>query len=69
MAVKARVWAFVLYPEDKGTAELLSYLESDNVEGIRGLYILHKGEELKDDEGKPLLDDEGKPKEGMILYS
>ena len=62
MALKARVWAFVLYPEDSGTADLLKYLESDNVEGIRGLYILHKGEELKDDEGKPLLDDEGKPK-------
>lgn len=61
-ALKARVWAFVLYPEDNGTADLLKYLESDNIEGIRGLYILHKGEELKDDEGKPLLDDEGKPK-------
>lgn len=60
--VKARVWTFVLYPEDSDTQELLEYLCTDNVEGIRGIFIMHDGEELKDEHGKPLLDENGAPK-------
>lgn len=59
---RSRLWAFVLYPEDKDTSDLIKYLESDNVEGIRGLYILHKGEPLKNDNGEPLTDEDGKPR-------
>lgn len=59
---KSRVWTFVLYLEDKETTELLNYLHTDNVEGIRGLYIMHKGEPLSDENDNPLLDENGKPK-------
>lgn len=60
--VKARVWTFVLYPEDSDTAELLEYLCTDNVEGIRGIFIKHDGEALKDEHGQPLVDESGVPK-------
>lgn len=58
---KHRTFTFVLYPEDKDTKELLDYLKTDTVEGIRGLYIQHKGELKKTPDGQPLLDDEGTP--------
>lgn len=60
---KSRVWTFVLYPEDKGTTDLLNYLSSDNVEGARGCYIFHDGEYVTNPEtGEPDLDENGELK-------
>ena len=59
---KCRVWTFILYLEDAETTELLNYLISDNVEGARGLYIFHKGEQLKNEDGSPKTNEDGSPK-------
>lgn len=61
-AARSKVWTFILYLEDSDTTELLNYLHSDNVEGARGLYIMHKGEPLKNEDGTPKLDENGAPK-------
>ena len=47
---KCRTWTFVLYPEDEGTADLLAYLKTDNIEKIRGYYIMHQPKAKMDDE-------------------
>lgn len=61
-AARSKVWTFILYLEDKDTAELLNYLRSDNVEKARGFYIIHKGEPMKNEDGTPRLDEDGAPK-------
>lgn len=61
---KCRTWTFILYLEDSETTELLNYLMTDNVEGARGLYIFHKGESLKNEDGT-----EKKDENGQTLYA
>lgn len=60
--VRSRLWTFVLYTEDSDTNELLEYLTTDNCEGIRGIWIKHDGEQLKDEKGGLLYEDDGAPK-------
>ena len=59
---KSRLWTFILYLEDSETTELLNYLMSDNVEGARGIYIFHKGEQFKNEDGSPKTNEDGSPK-------
>ena len=60
--IRSRLWTFVLYTEDSDTQELLDYLTQDNCEGIRGIWIKHDGEQLKDEKGNPLFNEDGSPK-------
>ena len=56
---KCRTWTFVLYPEDKGVSELLDYLMSDNIERVRGYYIIHQPRVKTNEEiGEPIINEE-----------
>lgn len=61
-SARSKVWTFILYLEDSDTVELLNYLHTDNVEHARGLYIMHKGEPMKNEDGTPKLNEDGTPK-------
>ena len=66
---KCRTWTFVLYPEDEGTADLLAYLKTDNIEKIRGYYIMHQPKAKMDDEtGEPILKEDGTPEMTKAHY-
>lgn len=66
---KCRTWTFVLYPEDNGTADLLAYLKTDNIEKIRGFYIMHQPKVKTNEEtGEPVLKEDGTPEMTKAHY-
>lgn len=59
---KCRTWTFVLYPEDEGYTDLINYLHTNNVERIRGCYIMHQSKVKTNKEtGEPVIGEDGNP--------
>lgn len=57
--VRSRSWNLILYPDCEAHNDILYYLSGDNPEGIKGFYILHKGEPKTDEKNDICRDDNG----------
>lgn len=58
--VRSRSWNLILYPDCPAHMDILYYLTGDNPEGIKGFYILHKGEiDIDEKTGEKKLDENG----------
>lgn len=57
--VRSRSWNLILYPDCEAHNDILYYLSGDNPEGIKGFYILHKGEPKTDEKNKICRDENG----------
>lgn len=58
--VRSRSWNLILYPDCPAHMDILYYLTGDNPEGIKGFYILHKGEvDVDEKTGEKKVDENG----------
>lgn len=58
--IRSRSWNLILYPDCPAHMDILYYLTGDNPEGIKGFYILHKGEvDIDEKTGEKKVDENG----------